>query len=166
METRRNSRRVSRRQILQLGAATVAAGAFAVNSPSTSSADASPADPSTPGFAEQAQVTRVKDHEVDVLVLKTMDRRSAPIVGFPLVPRVGDLVTVSDRLPGYPLAAVPLCRWITGVPQQQRNHTMDIGGVVAADSPKLHGATGALSVCVLDTSLPTGQVLAVRSPSH
>jgi len=153
--------RLSRRGLLKVSAGTMVVGALAATLPESLSAAPSPFEPSTPGFAQQARTVAVNASSVDVVTLTTMQHMSVPIVGFPLPPRVGDLVTVTDRVPGHTLAALPLCKWVTGVPTQ-RGDLFEIGSAIAADSPRLHGLSTAVSVCLEDSTLPDREVLAVR----
>jgi hypothetical protein len=102
--------------------------------------------PDTPGTSRVASPERV------------------PYAGFPdhVVPRVGDLVVVNDWA-GQGLAAGPVCHWITGVPTRRPDGDFNIGDTVLAASPLLeHAGRKPIRVCVLDTELPTAQVLAVR----
>lgn len=83
-----------------------------------------------------------------------------PCVGFPdnFTLRAGDLVTVTDQWPGVAMAAVPVCRWVTGVPKRQRNGDFTVAGRRVVESPLLREGKR-IRVCLLDTELPNAQVL-------
>lgn len=92
---------------------------------------------------------------------------TVPIVGFPsnVTPRVGDLVMVTDQFGGYAVAAVPVCRWLDGVPREGGNGRAIVEGVRVVGLPDIYPnyrSGRSVSVCVLDTELPEAQVLSVR----
>jgi hypothetical protein len=75
-------------------------------------------------------------------------------------------VTVTDRIGGYALAAVPLCSWVNGVATRKPDGTVVIGGQAVADSSKARSAVArqtALNVCLLETTLRNRQVLDIRA---
>jgi hypothetical protein len=89
------------------------------------------------------------------------------VVGFPdaVLPRVGDHVTLTDLVDESAIAALPLCHWVSGVPEVSSDHTVTIGSTRIATSPMVLQASqrgGAISVCVLDTSLADCQALTVK----
>lgn len=102
------------------------------------------------------------------MALETQQQLSAAIVGFPrnVTLRVGDFVTVTDGHPGYALAALPVCTWFTGSPKESTSGIVEISGISALTSPTSTPPRGqAVSICLLDTSLPERQILGIRSGS-
>ncbi|WP_163566976.1 hypothetical protein [Fodinicola feengrottensis] len=89
-----------------------------------------------------------------------------PYAGFPahVTPRVGDLVTVTDDWPGAAVAAIPVCHWIQGMPKSLPNGGFSVAGTQLAPTPLLENmGKKRIQVCILDTELPTAQVLATRT---
>jgi hypothetical protein len=169
-----NDRKVSRRNVLRV-AAVVTASTTAVAVIGDAAAGSPAADPGaaprTGKRAELGRVSRTGRPMVMVETPATMNQsrvsspQLVPFVGFPdyVVPRVGDLVTVTDDWPGIALAAVPVCHWVTGVPKALSNGEFAIAGARVATSPLLSGTRNVpVAVCLLDTELPTAQVLATR----
>jgi hypothetical protein len=163
--------RLSRRQMLKLTAGTVvlgAAGAELAQGALTASA-AAPAAPTAKDLAVTGRVIAVGGGDtVQVQALETKQHMQAPLVGFPagVAPRPGDYVTVTNVIPGYPLAALPQVSWVRGTPTARRDGTIAVGGrrVVASPNATWGSRPGAaVRVCILDTSLPAGQVMAVRA---
>jgi hypothetical protein len=167
-------RGVSRRQILRVSA-VVASSAAAVAVVSAAG-DVAAADPGrAPDTGKRAELGRVANADTALLRVEAPDQANnsrvrspqlVPFVGFPdhVVPRVGDLVTVTDDWPGVALAAVPVCHWVTGVPKAQPGGTFTIGGTAVEASPLLQDVGAKrVTVCVLDTELSTAQVLATRA---
>lgn len=163
--------RLSRRQMLKLAAGTVvlgAAGAEMAQSALTASA-AAPATPAARGLAVTGRVIAVNGGDtVQVQALETNQHLQAPLVGFPagMAPRPGDYVTVTDVIPGYALAALPQVSWVRGAPTARGDGTFAVGGRRVVAFPNATWGTrpgAAVRVCILDTSLPAGQVMAVRA---
>ena len=165
---------MSRRRVLRVSA-LVASSAAAV-AVASDGASAAPGQPPTGSPADsRAELGRVSKAGggVALLQVEAPDTPNAsrvagtelvPYAGFPdhIVPRVGDLVVVTDWA-GQGLAAVPVCHWITGVPTRRPDGDFSIGDTVLAASPLLeHAGRKPIQVCVLDTELPTAQVLATR----
>lgn len=158
-------RRLSRRRFIELGAG-VAATTF-IAGPAAGQADAATRQGSGRRyFSRVARVTHLTGHNLHATAITIEQALSAPIFGFPAdaKPRVGDLVVITDSVPGYPLAALPVCRWHTGRVSQLTTTTFAIDGTPALNSPMLptsmHGQT--LKVCLLETSLAEHLVLGVR----
>jgi hypothetical protein len=161
---------MSRRRVLRVSA-LVASSAAAVTV-AESAATAAPGQPSTGSRAELGRVSKTGDGTALLQVespdtphaSRVADRELVPYAGFPdhVVPRVGDLVVVTDWA-GKGLAAVPVCHWISGVPRRRPDGDFSIGDTVLAATPLLeHAGRKPIQVCVLDTELPTAQVLATR----
>lgn len=162
---------MSRRQVFRIG--TVVAGGVGV----IAVADAATADPGGGAgkTGKRAELGRVVGGQSSQLLVTTPDTPNhsrvnstmlIPYAGFPdhVVPRTGDLVTVIEDWPGLALAAVPVCHWITGAPKAQSNGSYLVAGTSLAASPLLADSVGKrIQVCVLDTELPTAQVLATRA---
>ena len=184
-------RGMSRRNVLRVGA-VIASSAAVVSIASTSGAtDSDYADQAGPGTGKRAELGLVSSSdrtsspqaqaqaqaqaqgilaveapsEANGVHSRVASAQTVPYAGFPagFVPRAGDLVTVTDQYPGLALAAVPVCRWVTGVPKRRRDGSFTVAGHRVAASPKLteHGS-GRVKVCLLDTELPSAQVLSVR----
>ena len=161
---------MSRRRVLRVSA--VVASSVAVVAVAGDNASADPAGQSSGTRAELGRVSKAGDGAA-LLLVEAPDTPSnkrvsspelVPYVGFPdhVVPRVGDLVLVSDWT-GEGLTAGPVCHWITGVPKRRPDGDFSVGDTVLAASPLLAGAgRRPIQVCVLDTELPTAQVLATR----
>ncbi|HYW26021.1 MAG TPA: hypothetical protein VE953_17745 [Terriglobales bacterium] len=165
--------RVSRRQAMKIGAGAVVVGAVGVDVAQRIAAAAEaaavhgPAISSDPRHAQSGRVVEVDGNQVQVQVFGSGTLVSAPLVGFPdaVVPRVGDHVTLTDVVPGFEVAALPLVHWISGVPKVRTDQTIGIGGTRLLPTAPLLDASrlGApVSVSVLDTSLATAQVFGVR----
>jgi hypothetical protein len=113
------------------------------------------------------RVVALDGQMVQVQPFDSGGRLSAPLVGFPagFVPRHGDHVAVTDLVEGYAAAALPVCSWVTGRPVAAGGETVSIGGrrVLASSRMPAAESSAAVKVCILDTSLAEGQVLAVRA---
>lgn len=166
------NRQISRRQVLRVGAVVAAAATttLAVDG----AANAVQTEPYQP-TGKRADLGRVARAGGTVLLVERSGTPNAkpvkapemvPYAGFPphVTPRVGDLVTVTDDWPGVAVAAIPVCHWIQGVPKALPAGGFSVAGTRLAPTPLLEkvGKTR-IQVCVLDTELPTAQVLATRT---
>jgi hypothetical protein len=167
MTVRRN--RISRREFIRAGAVTAAGGWLVLNSPEALAAPVTPA--TARGLTATGEVIAVHGHLVDgdrldVVLLGSRDRLTVPIIGFgDVTPRVGDRLTVTDRVPGYGLVALPLCSWITGTPRPSTQEIIEIAGTSIVSSPAIRAISRrgeAVRVCLLDSALSSRQVLGVR----
>jgi hypothetical protein len=89
-----------------------------------------------------------------------------PLVGFPdgFSLRPGDLVTVVELDRGAGPVAVPVCRWVTGIPREAPGG-YSIAGQLAVADPRFAAAAGegrSVTASLLDSELPAAQVLSVR----
>jgi len=162
-----SARRVSRRQVLELGAGAVVVGVLGVEVAQHVMGAGAPAPTSDSTHAASGRVLRVDGDVVEVQTFLSSWRRSATIAGFPesVSPRVGDHVTLTDLVDGHEMAALPVCRWVAGVPKLLADQTISVGGQRLVASPALVEAgqrKTAVTACILDSSLGTCQVLAVR----
>jgi hypothetical protein len=167
------NKKLSRRNMLRGGAAVASGVAITAGVETAATADSGTAD-SAPHTGKRADVARVTGRESKTLTLQANKSAAArqpaekvPFVGFPnnVVPRTGDLVTIVEDWPGYALAAVPLCHWLTGVPKALPNGEVSVSGARMIASPELAPGLQTrklVKVCVLDTELETAQVLMVR----
>lgn len=176
----------TRRRVLRLAAAgVVSAGASSVaggwqRPASGRSFDESRTAESTGATTVASRVLTVEQDHCTVEPIGTIgtfpsSTESIPLVGFPAgaSPRPGDFVAVTDYLPGYAWAALPLCSWYDGVPERQpdssytlADHETVRGELVPA------GVRGDLDVadaedtpvflCLLDTGLADAVALTVR----
>ncbi|MEV4360059.1 hypothetical protein ACWEPL_63910 [Nonomuraea sp. NPDC004186] len=137
---------------------TVAAGALA-----------SEALASATTVEETARVTEIAAGTVTAVAERDgRTFKSVSYTGFPegVLPRVGDLVTVTDRVSELGLVALPLCSWTTGTPSRDSKGVVSLNGVKAAPSQQLSAAgQSSVLVALMGTTLPDAQVLDVRSPS-
>ncbi|GII95826.1 hypothetical protein [Sinosporangium siamense] len=167
-------RSFSRRKALRAGAVAAAAAAAATGINATANAASAAAPPAAAGGrADLARVVKVDGARLvvdapasaaGVQAVRTAEQ--VPLVGFPagFVPRPGDLVSVVDSWPGKAVAAVPVCHWVTGVAKALPGGGFSVDGQRIAATALLDGqANTRLRVCLLDTELPTAQVLATRA---
>lgn len=166
MSARRD--RISRRQLLRVGAVTaVGVGLSGVNARQVAASPLPDATGATHGLTAPGQVTAVSGGRLDVLAFRTMARFSVPIVGFgDVTPRIGDFVTVTNRVPGHALVALPLCRWITGAPKPLTEQIVDIGGTFVLSSSAIRSVSErgeTVQVCLMDSALRSRQVLGLRA---
>lgn len=163
MVARRARYRVTRRRILELGAGVAATVLLPTN---ISEAAPPPSAPSGVRHSYVSRVITVGGGRLEAEALTTHQRLSAPIVGFPpgVTPRAGDLVTITDSHPEYPIAALPVCRWHEGRPTSLTSGAIEIAGVAASGSALFPAAVRNQTVraCLLDTTLRDHQVLAIR----
>ncbi|MFI6496713.1 hypothetical protein [Nonomuraea typhae] len=146
------------------------AGALAVTTVTASAFVADEANAST--SAEQADVARVTQSS-GTTISATTERaghtfENVSLHGFPegVSPRIGDLVTITDRIQEVGLAAFPLCAWSKGVPLRDANGRVSIAGRLTSNSSQLAASwtTGKpVRVCLLSTTLPDSQILDVRA---
>lgn len=159
---------ISRRQILRVTAVLGSTITAVVVSDGVARADTTTPFAS-PDRAERradlASVASASGPNVSATTIDGGKTVTVPFVGFPadFVPRVGDRVTVTDQWPGNALAAVPLCRWVRGVPKRQANGEFVVAGRRIAASRLLEVVRSrSVRVCLLDTDLPAAQALTVR----
>jgi hypothetical protein len=154
---------LSRRNLLRTGTvatvSAVAAGALA--SDALAAADTA--------VEETARVTEIASGTVTAVTERGgRSFTNVAYTGFPegVLPRVGDLVTVTDRIAELGLVALPLCSWAKGAPSRDTQGRMSVGGVKAVPSQQL-GTAGQDPVIVafMATTLPDAQVLDVRTSS-
>lgn len=166
------SQGISRRRVMRVGA--VIASSAAVVAVVGDAAAADPGVPADGRAAGRGDLGRVAGSTHPMVRVERPDTPHSarvgaaevvPYIGFPehVVPRVGDLVTVTDAWPGVALAAIPVCHWVTGVPKALPSGGFQIGDTRVVASPLLKDVIGnRIRACILDTELPTAQVLATR----
>lgn len=112
-----------------------------------------------------SRVTNVAGRQLEAEALLTHERFTVPIAGFPpqVIPRIGDLVTVTNSHPSFSMANLPVCSWYVGPVMSRSDGRAEIAGLLAAGPlrPKVLN-DGHQAVCLLDTTLSDRQVLGVR----